>query len=136
MPVSCVSFQKHLGVYLVEKLNVSYYIKKKISKAMKGIGVMEKLSNMLSWNSLIKIYKAFVRPNNPVGLKFLITLSLGVSHLNEHNKFKHNFKDCVIPLYWWWCSLKTESPSHFFLHCHCFTNISSTLMDDLKSIDV
>ena len=48
MPVSCVSFQKHLGVYLVEKLNVSYYIKKKISKAMKGIGVMEKLSNMLS----------------------------------------------------------------------------------------
>ena len=39
-PVSCVSFQKHLGVYLKEKLNFSYHIKEKTSKAMKGIGVM------------------------------------------------------------------------------------------------
>ena len=26
VPVSCVSFQKHLGVYLDEKLNFNYYI--------------------------------------------------------------------------------------------------------------
>ena len=98
MTVSCVSFQKHLGVYLVEKLNVSYHIKEKISKAMKEIGIIKKLSNMFPSNSLIKIYKAFVRPNNLIALKCLITLSLSSSHLNEH-KFKHNFKDCVILTY-------------------------------------
>ena len=71
--------------------------------------------------------------HNPIGLKFLTRLRLGLSHLNEH-KFKHNFKDCVNPLCS--CSLETESPSHFFLHCHYFTNINSSLLDDLKSIDV
>ena len=71
--------------------------------------------------------------HNPIGLKFLTRLRLGLSHLNEH-KFKHNFKDCVNPLCS--CSLEIESPSHFFLHCHYFTNISSSLLDDLKSIDV
>ena len=47
VPVSCVSFQKHLGVYLDKKLNFNYHIKEKMSKAMKGIGVIKKLSNML-----------------------------------------------------------------------------------------
>ena len=47
VPVSCVSFQKHLGVYLDKKLNFNHHIKKKMSKAMKGIGVIKKLSNML-----------------------------------------------------------------------------------------
>ena len=42
MPVSCVSFQKHLGLYLDEKLNFSYCIKEKMSKAMKGKGVKKK----------------------------------------------------------------------------------------------
>ena len=71
--------------------------------------------------------------HNPIGLKFLTRLRLGLSHLNKH-KFKHNFKDCVNPLCS--CSLEIESPSHFFLHCHYFTNISSSLLDDLKPIDV
>ena len=48
--------------------------------------------------------------------------------------FKHNFRDCVNPLCS--CSLEIESPSHFFMHCHYFTNIRSSLLDDLKSIDV
>ena len=39
MPVSCVSFQKHLGVYLDEKLNFSYHIIGKMSKIMKGTDV-------------------------------------------------------------------------------------------------
>ena len=42
-PVSCVSFQKHLGVYLDEKLNFNYHIKEKSSKAMKGMGVIKKI---------------------------------------------------------------------------------------------
>ena len=32
--------------------------------------------------------------------------------------------------------MQFESPSHFVLHCHYFTNLRSTLLDDLKSIDV
>ena len=71
--------------------------------------------------------------HNSIGLKFLTRFRLRLSHLNEH-KFKHNLKNCVSPL----CSfsLEIESPSHFFLHCHYFTNICSTILDDLKSNDV
>ena len=34
------------------------------------------------------------------------------------------------------CSLEIESLSHFFLHCHYFTNIRSTLFSELQSVDV
>ena len=37
------------------------------------------------------------RIHNPVGIRFLTRLRLGLSHLNEH-KFRHNFADCVNPL--------------------------------------
>ena len=51
-------------------------------------------------NSLLKIGQPTAKPtyniHNPVGLKFLTRLRLGLSHLNEH-KFKHNFQDCVNP---------------------------------------
>ena len=40
IPVSRVSFQKHLGIYLDEKLNFNH-IKEKITKAMRGIGVIK-----------------------------------------------------------------------------------------------
>ena len=87
-------------------------------------------------NSLPKIgqptAKATYKIHNPIGLKFLTRLRLGLSHLNEH-KFKHNFQDCVNPLCL--CSLEIESLSHFFLHCHHFRNIHATLLDDLQSVD-
>ena len=87
-------------------------------------------------NSLLKIGRPTAKPtyniHNPIGLKFLTRLRLGLSHLNEH-KFKHNFQDCVNPLCS--CSLEIESLSHFFLHCHHFTNIRATLLDDLQSVD-
>ena len=35
--------QKHLGLYLDEKLNFSHHFKEKISKAHRGIGVIKKL---------------------------------------------------------------------------------------------
>ena len=68
-----------------------------------------------------------------MGLIFLTRLGLGLSHYNEH-KFKQNFQDCLRLL----CSfsLKIESLSHFFLRCHHFTNIRSTLLNDLQTIDV
>ena len=63
----------------------------------------------------------------------LTRLRLGLSHLNEH-KFKHNFQDCINPLCT--CSWEIESFFHFFLHCHYFTNIPSTLFSELQPVDV
>ena len=55
MPVVCSSSQKHLGIYIDEKLNFSNHIKEKISKANKGIGILRKLHNVLPRNSLINL---------------------------------------------------------------------------------
>ena len=56
-PVFCANWQKHLGIYLDESLNFSYHIKEKMSKAMKGIGIIRKLNKALPQHSLITIYK-------------------------------------------------------------------------------
>ena len=50
------SCQKHLGIYLDEKLNFFNHIKEQISKTNKGIGILRKLRNVLPRNSLITIY--------------------------------------------------------------------------------
>ena len=53
-------------------------------------------------NYLLRVGRPTAMPtygiHNPIGLKFLTRLRLGLSHLNEH-MFKHNFKDCVNPFY-------------------------------------
>ena len=56
-PVHQTHCQKHLRVYLDMKLNFKLHIKEKISKAMKGIGIIKKLSNVLLKKSLVTIYK-------------------------------------------------------------------------------
>ena len=50
--------QKHLGLYLDENLSFYDHI---ISKANKGIGIIKKLLNTLPRNSLLTIYKSFIR---------------------------------------------------------------------------
>ena len=72
------------------------------------------------------------RVHNSVDLKLLTRLRLDLSHLNQH-KFNQNFQDCLNPLCS--CSLEIESFSHFFLHCHYYSNIRSTL-NELQSIDI
>ena len=42
--VSCTSIQKHLQIYLDEKLSFNHHIKEKMTKVMKGIGVIKRLS--------------------------------------------------------------------------------------------
>ena len=66
MPVVCSYFQKHLGIYLDEKLGFSNHIKEKDSKVNKGIGILGKLYNVLPRNSLI-IYKSFIQPHLDYG---------------------------------------------------------------------
>ena len=67
MPVVCSSSQKHLGIYIDEKLNFSNHIKEKISKANKGIGILRRLCNVLPRNSLITVYKFFIKPHLDYG---------------------------------------------------------------------
>ena len=38
VPVVCIDWQKHLGMYLDKVLNFNLHIKVKMCKAMKGIG--------------------------------------------------------------------------------------------------
>ena len=69
--------------------------------------------------------------HNPLGLRLLTRLRLGLSQLNEHT-FNRNFEDCINPLCS--CSLKDETRTHFFLQCHDFVNIRNTLLNKLNSI--
>ena len=65
--VSTTNVQKHLGIYLDEKLDFKIHLKEKICKAYRGIGVIKKLQNVLDRKSLITIYKSFVRPHLDYG---------------------------------------------------------------------
>ena len=72
------------------------------------------------------------RIHNPVGIRLLTCLGLGLSHLNEH-KFRHNFADCVNLLCS--CSIKHETTLHFFLHCHNFLSSRRKLFEKIKLLD-
>ena len=48
-------------------LNFNYHIREKMSKAMKEIGIIKKLSKVLPRHSLVTIYKSFVRPHLDYG---------------------------------------------------------------------
>ena len=87
-------------------------------------------------NHLLKIIRPVSNPvysiQNCIGLKLLTRLRLGLSHLNEH-RFNHNFQNCINPLCI--CSLKVESTTHFFLHCHHRHDIKAKLLNSLEVID-
>ena len=86
------------------------------------------------WKFVIKNRKtnqnSIFNVHDPVGIKYLTRLRLGLSHLNEH-KFRHNFKDCLNPLCS--CSLEVETVIHYFLHCHYYI-ICRTLLDTVNEI--
>ena len=89
-----------------------------------------------SRNALLKIGRPILKLvyniHDPNGLILLIRLRLGLSQLNG-NKFNHNFKECLNSLYS--CDFKVESLSNFFLHCHCFTDFTKALFNELQSVD-
>ena len=61
------SVQKHLGLFLDEKLSFLEHIDVKIKKATVGINLMRKLNRLLPRLSLITIYKCFIRPHLDYG---------------------------------------------------------------------
>ena len=56
------SSQKHLQLVLDNKLDFNKHLDEKINKLNKIIGMMKKLSSSVSRQSLLTIYKSFVRP--------------------------------------------------------------------------
>ena len=67
VPVAHTPYQKHLRMHLDENLNFQTHIKEKIAKANKGIRIIRKLAHALPRESLITIYKSFVRPRIDYG---------------------------------------------------------------------
>ena len=63
IPVTQTAIQKHIGLYLDEKLNYNTHIKKKFSKVYKDIGLLRNLSNKFLRQALVTIYKVFIRPH-------------------------------------------------------------------------
>ena len=56
--------------------------------------------------------------HNPIGIKYITWIRLGLSHLREH-KFKNSFQDTLNPICN--CSNDVESAIHFFLHCPLYS---------------
>ena len=56
------SSTKHLGLFLDNKLDFNKHLDEKINKCNKIIGMMKKLSTLVSRQSLLTIYKSIVRP--------------------------------------------------------------------------
>ena len=82
----------------------------------------------------------FIRPSsnlifdchNPIGIKYITRIRLGLSHLREH-KFKHSFQDTLNLICN--CGNDVESAIHFFLHCPLYSNERRTLLNSLVNID-
>ena len=55
------SLQKHLGVFLDEKLSFNHHLKFIIDKTTKGIGILRKLRHYIPRKSLLTIYKSFIK---------------------------------------------------------------------------
>ena len=62
-PIERSVAHKHLGLTLDEKLSFTNCINDKINKILKGIGLLRKLSTLLQRQSLLTIYKSFIRPH-------------------------------------------------------------------------
>ena len=70
--------------------------------------------------------------HNLKGIKFIIRLWHGLSHLREH-KFKHIFQDSLDSLCG--CDLDIESTAHFLLHCPTYITEMRTLLSTIENID-
>ena len=59
--------QKHLGLILDKKLAFDHHLNEKFLRANRSIGLINRLRKFLPRNSLITIYKAYVRPHLDYG---------------------------------------------------------------------
>ena len=98
------------------------------------------IRNSPSLNTFKKKLLNFMQPcanstfdvHNPLGIKLLARLGLGLSHLHEH-KFKHCFQDILNTLCE--CGNDIGSTMHFFLHCTNFLIPRHTLFQKHRNTD-
>ena len=98
------------------------------------------MRNSTSYQQCRKSLLSFIKPtcsslfsiHHPIGVKLLVTLSLGFSHLHQQ-KFRHNFHDTLNPLCS--CSLELETTSNYLLCCHNLSTTCLASMNDLHLID-
>ena len=88
-PVARTNCDKHLGMYLDEKLNYLQHIKELSSKANRGFGVIQKLRHILPRHSLITIYKLFVGPHLDYG-EIIYDQPNNESFCNKIERFQYN----------------------------------------------
>ena len=65
--VSLTSVHKHLGMLLDDKLSYEHHLKSVLNKIKRTIGLLCKLHQILLRQSLITIYKSFIRPHLDYG---------------------------------------------------------------------
>ena len=65
--VKQVPSQKHIGMYLNTNLNFQEHLNNVLSKVNKTIGLLRKLQAFLPRQSLVTVYKAFIRPHLDYG---------------------------------------------------------------------
>ena len=63
IPVSLTSVHKHLGMLLDDELSYEHHLKSVLNKVKKTIGLVRKFQQILPRQSLITIYKSFIRPH-------------------------------------------------------------------------
>ena len=98
------------------------------------------IRNSASLNTFKKKLLNFIRPcansifdiHNPLGIKLLTRLRLGLSHLHEH-KFRHCFQDTLNSLCE--CGKDIESTMPFFFHCTNSLIPRQTLFQKIRNID-
>ena len=69
--------------------------------------------------------------HNPIGVKLLTRLRLGLSHLRKH-KSKHSFQDTLNPLCS--CGKEVETTFHFLLSCTNYPDERLTLLSKIRNI--
>ena len=97
------------------------------------------IRNSESFNTFIKKLLNFIRPcvnsifdiHNPLGIKLLTRLRVGLSHLHELT-FRHCFQDTLNPL--WKCGKDIESTLYFFLRCTNFPISRQALFQKITNI--
>ena len=67
--------------------------------------------------------------HNPIGLKLLTRLRLGLIHLRAR-KFSHNFSDCLDELCI--CGTNVDTTDHFLLQCQLYLSERQTLMEKIR----
>ena len=93
-----------------------------------SLNVFKKKLQSFIWSCANSIFDI----HNPLGIKLLTRLRLGLSPLHEH-KFRHCFQDTLNPLCG--CAKDIESAMHFFLHCTNFLIPRQTFFQKIRNID-